>query len=57
MFTLQTLPACDEPFDDEAGKVAGCFLHAGVHSQTQAVLLLGYLAVESGPDQRLVGDA
>ena len=30
VFTLQTLPACDEPFDDEVGKVAGFSLHAGV---------------------------
>ena len=25
VFTLQTLPACDEPFDDGVGKVAGFF--------------------------------
>jgi hypothetical protein len=30
VFTLQTLPACDEPFDDGLGKVAGFSLHAGV---------------------------
>jgi hypothetical protein len=30
VFTLQTLPASDEPFDDGAGKVAGFSLHAGV---------------------------
>ena len=30
MFTLQRLPACDEPFDDGVGKVAGFSLHAGV---------------------------
>ena len=30
VFTLQTLPACDEPFDDPVGKVAGFSLHAGV---------------------------
>ena len=29
VFTLQTLPACDEPFDDGVGKVAGFSLHAG----------------------------
>ena len=23
VFTLQTLPACDKPFDDPVGKVAG----------------------------------
>ncbi len=30
MFTLQTLPACDEPFGDGVGKVSGFSLHAGV---------------------------
>jgi hypothetical protein len=30
VFTLQTLPACDEPFEDGVGKVAGFSLHAGV---------------------------
>lgn len=30
VFTLQTLPACDEPFDEGVGKVAGFSLHAGV---------------------------
>lgn len=30
VFTVQTLPACDEPFDDGVGKVAGFSLHAGV---------------------------
>jgi hypothetical protein len=31
VFRLQTLPACDEPFDDDGvGKVAGFSLHAGV---------------------------
>jgi hypothetical protein len=29
-FTLQTLPACDEPFDDPLGEVAGVSLDAGV---------------------------
>ncbi len=28
VFTLQTLPACDEPFDDGVGKVAGFSLPA-----------------------------
>jgi hypothetical protein len=28
VFTLQTLAACDESFDDEVGKVAGFSLHA-----------------------------
>ena len=30
VFTLQTLPACEEPFDDGVGKGAGFSLHAGV---------------------------
>jgi hypothetical protein len=30
VFTLQTLPACDQPIDDGVGKVAGFSLHAGV---------------------------
>jgi hypothetical protein len=30
VFTLQTLPACDEPFDDGVGKVAVFSPHAGV---------------------------
>ena len=30
VFTLQTLPASDEPFDGGVGKVAGFPLHAGV---------------------------
>ena len=30
VFTLQAQPACDEPFDDGVGKVAGFSLHAGV---------------------------
>jgi ribosomal protein S27E len=30
VFTLQTLPACDEAFDDGVGKVSGFSLHAGV---------------------------
>lgn len=30
LFTLQTLPACEEPFDAGVGKVAGFSLHACV---------------------------
>ncbi len=30
VFTLQRLPACDEPFDDGVGKAGGFSLHAGV---------------------------
>ena len=34
MFTLQTLPASEEPFDDGVGKVAGFSLHAGVAARS-----------------------
>lgn len=34
MFTLQTLPACDGPLDDEVGKIDGYSLHAGVAART-----------------------
>lgn len=34
VFTLPTLPACDEPFDNGVGKVAGFSLHAGVSTRT-----------------------
>ncbi len=30
VFSLQTLPACEEPFDEGVGKAAGFSLHAGV---------------------------
>jgi len=30
VFTLQTLPACDEPVDNGVGKAAGFSLHPGV---------------------------
>ena len=33
VFTLQTLPACDQAFDDGVGKVAGFSLHAGVSAR------------------------
>jgi hypothetical protein len=35
VFSLQTLPACDEPFDDGVGKAAGFSLHAGVAAKAQ----------------------
>ena len=35
VFTLQTLPACDERFDDSVGEVAGFSLHAGVAAKAQ----------------------
>ena len=43
VFTLQTLPACDEPFDDTVGKVAGFSLHAGVAAKAQERKKLDYL--------------
>jgi hypothetical protein len=36
VFTLQTLPASGEPFDDGIGKVAGFSLHAGVATRADA---------------------
>ena len=35
VFTLQTLPGSDEPFDDGVGKVAGFSLHAGVAARAK----------------------
>jgi hypothetical protein len=35
VFSLQTLPACDEPFDDGVGKAARFSLHAGVAAKAQ----------------------
>lgn len=34
VFTLQTLPACDESFGDGHGKVAGFSLHSGGAART-----------------------
>jgi hypothetical protein len=33
VFTLQTLPGCEEAFEGGVGKVAGFSLHAGVATQ------------------------
>lgn len=41
VFTLQTLPACGEPFDDRVGKVAGFSLHAGVAARADECKKLG----------------
>ena len=35
VFTLRTLSACEEPFDNGVGKVAGCPLHAGVAARAE----------------------
>jgi hypothetical protein len=37
VFTLQTLPACDESFSDQVGKAAGSSLHAGVAARVDEV--------------------
>ena len=48
VFTLQTLPECNEPFDDQVGKVAGFSLHAGVaaraHERKKLERLCRYIA-------------
>lgn len=33
VFTLQTLPACEDHIDNRVGKVAGFSLHAGVSAR------------------------
>ena len=57
MFTLQTLPACDEPFDDEVGKVAGFSLHAGVatrsHERKKLERLCRYISRPAVSEKRL----
>ena len=45
MFTLQTLLACDEPFGDGVGKVAGFSLHAGVSARADERRKLEHLYV------------
>ena len=35
VYTLQTLPGCDEPCDDGVGKVAGFSLHAGLAARAE----------------------
>jgi hypothetical protein len=57
VFTLQTLPACDEPFDDSVGKVAGFSLHAGVAARaderTKLERLCRYIARPAVSEKRL----
>jgi len=48
VFTPQTLPASDEPFDDGVGKVAGFSLHAGVAARADERKKLERLS-EGGP--------
>ena len=57
VFTLQTLPACDEPFDDGVGKVAGFSLHAGVATRAderkKLERLCRYISRPAVSEQRL----
>jgi hypothetical protein len=43
VLTLQTLPACDEPFDGGVGEVAGFSLHTGVAARADQRQMLGLL--------------
>lgn len=57
VFTLQTLPACDEPFDVGVGKVAGFSLHAGVvapaDERKKLERLCGYVSRPAIAEKRL----
>lgn len=57
VFTLQTLPACDEPFDDRVGKVAGFSLHADVAARAdeckQLERLCRYISRPAVSEKRL----
>ena len=57
VFTLQTLPACDEPLDDGVGKVAGFSLHAGVaakaHERQKLERLCRYITRPAVSEKRL----
>ena len=57
VFTLQTLPDCNEPFDDRVGKVAGFSLHAGVaaraHERKKLERLCRYIARPAVSEKRL----
>ena len=57
VFTLQTLPASNEPFDDSVGKVAGFSLHAGVAARAderqKLERLCRYIARPAVSDKRL----
>ncbi|MCU7850225.1 MAG: IS91 family transposase [Candidatus Thiodiazotropha sp. (ex Lucinoma kastoroae)] len=58
VFTLQTLPACDESFDDGVGKVAGFSLHAGVAARAderkKLERLCRYISRPSVSEKRLL---
>ena len=57
VFTLQSLPATNEPFDDALGKVAGFSLHAGVAAwadeRTKLERLCCYIARPAVSEKRL----
>ncbi len=57
VFTLQTLPACEESLDDGVGKVAGFSLHAGVaaraHERQKLERLCRYISRPAVSEKRL----
>jgi hypothetical protein len=57
VFTLQTLPACDDSFGDQVGKVAGFSLHAGVaagaHERSKLERLCRYISRPAVSEKRL----
>ena len=57
MFTLQTLPASEEPFDDPVGQVAGFSLQAGVaakaHRRQKLERLCRYISRPAVSEKRL----
>ena len=57
MFTLQTLPDCNEPYVDHVGKVAGFSLHAGVaaraHEREKLERLCRYITRPAVSEKRL----
>jgi len=57
VFTLQTLPACDEPYGDGIGEVAGFSLHAGVaakaHERNKLERLCRYISRPAVSEKRL----
>ena len=57
VFTLQTLPASEEPFDGPVGQVAGFSLHAGVaakaHQRQKLERLCRYISRPAVSEQRL----
>jgi len=57
VFTLHTLPACEEPFDDGVGQVAAFSLHAGVaaraHERKKLERLSRYISRPAVSEKRL----